>query len=90
MTIELPPNQARTLSHLLKSGDYSSPEQVLAAGLRLLKARETDRALVRAEIRREVLEGVKQVRAGRMTPFNAAAVARIKARGRKLLAGAKR
>jgi len=90
MTIELPPHQARTLSHLLKSGDYSSPEEILGEGLRLLKARATDRAETLAEVRREVLEGVRQVRARRVRPFDAAAVARIKARGRKLLAATKR
>ena len=39
------------------------------------------------ELRDEVLAGVREVRAGKVTPFDDAAVGRIKARGRKLLAG---
>ncbi len=90
MTIELPPAQARALNELLKSGDFSTPAQVLAAGLRLLEAKEADRAKAYAEVRQEVLEGVKQVRVRRVTPFDDAAVARIKARGRKILENARR
>ena len=90
MTIELPPDQARALSHLLKTGIYSSPAAVLAEGLRLLKAREADREKAFAVIRREVLAGVKQVRDRRVVPFDDAAVARIKAKGQKLLAAARR
>ena len=78
MTVELPPGSSRTLSQLLKSGVYSSAAEAVAEGLRLLQ---------------QLLAGVEQVRAGKVTPFDEAAVVRIKARGRKLLAaerGAKR
>ena len=90
MTIELPPAQTRMLNGLLKRGVFSSPAQVLAEGLRLLEAKEAGRDQAYAEIRREVLDGVKQVRARRVTPFDDAAVARIKARGRKILENALR
>ena len=89
MTIELPPAQTRTLNQLLKSGGFSSPEQVLAEGLRLLQTRQVDRETVRARIRQEILAGTKQVRAGRLVPFDDGLVADIKARGRARLANGK-
>jgi Arc/MetJ-type ribon-helix-helix transcriptional regulator len=90
MTIELPPPQTRALNQLLKSGAYSSPAEVLAEGLRLLQSYRADRAKVRAAIRRDILAGVKQIRARRMRPFDDSAVARITAQGQKLLANGKR
>ena len=89
MTIELPPSQTRTLNQLLKSGGFSSPTQVLAEGLRLLQARQLDRETVRARLRQEILAGIKQVRAGRVRPFDDALVTDIKARGRERLANGK-
>ena len=70
MTIELPPAPSRALSQLIKSGAYSSPAAAVAQGLRLLQ---------------QLLAGVHEARTGKMTPFDEAAAARIKARGRKLL-----
>ena len=69
MTVELPPAPSRALSQLMKSGAYASPVEAVAEGLRLLQ---------------QLLAGTDQIRAGKVTPFDAAA-ARIKARGRKLL-----
>ena len=89
MTIELPPAQARKLNTLLKSGTFSSPVEVFAEGLRLIQARETDRAKEYEELRREVLEGVKQIRAGKVMLLDDALVADIKARGRERLAKSK-
>ena len=37
------------------------------------------------DLRAEVADGIKQVKAGKLSPFDEAAVARIKSRGRKLL-----
>ena len=75
MTVELPPAPSRALSQLLKAGVYSSPAQAVAEGLRLLQ---------------QLLVGVNQVRDGKVAPFDEAAAARIKARGRKLLAAERR
>jgi Arc/MetJ-type ribon-helix-helix transcriptional regulator len=75
MTVELPPAPSRTLSQLLKSGAYSSPAEAVAEGLHLLQ---------------QLVAGVNQVRAGKVAPFDESAAARIKARGRKLLAAEQR
>jgi Arc/MetJ-type ribon-helix-helix transcriptional regulator len=89
MTIELLPSQTRTLNQLLKSGAYSSHAQILAEGLRLVQARQADRDIIRARIRQEILAGIKQVRAGRVVPFDDALVADIKAKGRQRVANGK-
>jgi len=75
MTIELPPPTSRTLSQILKSGAYSSPAEAVTEGLRLLQ---------------QLMAGIRQVRAGKVAPFDEAAAARIKARGRKLLSAERR
>jgi len=75
MTIELPPTTSRTLSQILKSGVSSSPAEAVTEGLRLLQ---------------ELMAGISQVKARRLSPFDEAAVARIKARGRKLLSAERR
>ena len=71
MTVELAEAPSRALSQLLKSGAYSSPGEAVADALRVLQ---------------QLLIGVEEVRAGKVRPFDHAAVVRIKARGRKLLA----
>lgn len=75
MTVELPPVPTRALNQLLKSGVYASPAEAVAEGLRLLQ---------------QLLDGTEQIRAGRVTPFDETAAARIKAQGRKLLAAERR
>src|SRR5689334_5170138 len=71
MTIELPPKQSKNLKHLVDSVAFGSPLEVISEGLRLLEALEA---------------GSAQVHARKVTPFDAAAVGRIKNKGRKLLA----
>ena len=71
MTIELPPEQSKELKQLVQSGAFGSPLEAISQALRLLQALEA---------------GAAQVRSGKVRPFDAAAVSRIKARGRKLLA----
>jgi Arc/MetJ-type ribon-helix-helix transcriptional regulator len=75
MTIELPPPTSRTLSRILKSGVYSSPAEAVTDGLRLLQ---------------ELMAGISQVKARRVSPFDEAAATRVKARGRKLLSAERR
>ena len=74
MTIELPSKESKRLKQLLSSGAFGSPVKAVAQALRLLHALEAGAAQVRGQVR----------------PFDAAAVRRIKARGRKLLAAEQR
>ena len=71
MTIELPPAQSKELKQLVRSGGFGSPLDAISQALRLLQALEA---------------GTAQVRSRKVRPFDDAAVNRIKARGRKLLA----
>jgi Arc/MetJ-type ribon-helix-helix transcriptional regulator len=75
MTIELPPAQSKNVKQLVASGAFASPVEAVVQALRLLQAVEA---------------GAAQVRGGNVRPFDAAAVRRIKARGRKLLAAEQR
>ena len=75
MTIELPPEQSRNLKQLIASGAFGSPIEAISQALDLLQALEA---------------GAAQIRRGSVSPFDAAAVNRIKARGRKLLAAEQR
>ena len=75
MIVELPPAPSRALSQLMKSGAYASPVEAVTEGLRLLQ---------------QLLAGTDQVRAGKVVPFDESTAARIKARGRKLVAAEQR
>ena len=75
MTIELPSKESKDLNQLVASGAFASPAEAVAQALRLLQALEA---------------GAAQVRGGNVRPFDAAAVRRIKGRGRKLLAAEQR
>jgi Arc/MetJ-type ribon-helix-helix transcriptional regulator len=75
MTIELPPEQSKSVKQLVASGAFGSPIEAVVQALRLLQAVEA---------------GAAQVRGGNVRPFDASAVRRIKARGRKLLAADRR
>lgn len=84
MTIELPPAQASKLNTLLKAGTFSSPAEVFAEGLRLIQEQQTGRAKAFATIWQQVLERVRQIRAGKVMLLEDALVA--DARGRQRLA----
>ena len=75
MIVELPPASSRALSRLLKSGVYATPAEAVAEGLRLLQ---------------QLLAGVGEVRARKLSPFDTSAASRIKAKGRKLLTAEQR
>jgi antitoxin ParD1/3/4 len=63
MTVTLTPEQKKFVTDRVKNEGYSSPEQVIAEGLRLIQAKEEyERRL--AELRRELQIGVDQIKRG--------------------------
>jgi putative addiction module CopG family antidote len=86
VTIQLSPAQHKTLSRLLKTGAFTSPEEAVAEGLRLLGERQSAAERELRQLRKDINEGVEQARAGRSAPFDAAAIGRVRAQGRRLLA----
>jgi antitoxin ParD1/3/4 len=62
MNINIKPDSQRFVEDQLQSGRYTSPEDVVQAGLNLLKEREANLAAVRAKI----AVGLEQARRGEL------------------------
>ena len=89
MNISLTPQLEKLVLDRVKSGRYTSASEVIREALRLLEAhdRAFDEGLV--QLRAEIDAGLQQIDEGKESPFDAAAVERIKRRGRERLAGLK-
>lgn len=89
MNINLTPQLEDLVRQKVASGRYTSASEVIREALRLMD--EKDRLLgakldrLREGLRRDVDAGVRQIDEGRLSPFDAPAVERIKRRGRQLL-----
>ena len=68
MTITITPEIEELVNEQVKSGEYSSPSEVLLESLRLLKARREDIANLKQAIQR----GVDDMREGRFTTYRTA------------------
>lgn len=91
MNVSLTPELEALVNEKVKSGDYNSASEVVREALRLLKEQDELRSIRREELRREVMKGVEDMRAGRYTTIAAEAdaekmIAKIKREGRKTLA----
>lgn len=72
MTVSLSQEGQRFVAEQIAAGEFPSAEDVVDAGLQLLKARK--------DIRAAVIAGVEQADRGQVTPFNAAeTLARVRA-----------
>jgi antitoxin ParD1/3/4 len=89
MNISLTPQLEQLVQDRVRSGRYTSASEVVREALRLLESQ--DRALEArlTQLRAEVDAGLRQLDDGKSSPFDDAAVARIKRRGRAKLAQAK-
>ncbi len=84
MTLTLTPEMEALVNERITRGRFATPEEVVAAGLQLL--RDTD-AQKETELRGLLDEAEEDVRAGRVAPFDPlATAARVKA-ARKARAG---
>ena len=89
MNISLTPQLEKLVQDRVKSGRYTSASEVIREALRLMENR--DRALEQgsAQLQSDVQEGLRDLEAGRASPFDDAAVERIKRAGRAKLQSVK-
>ncbi len=87
MNISLTKEFESYVTQKVESGLYHSASEVIRDGLRLMKERDELHQSRLAELRREIALGVEQADRGQMRPFNEEVTARVKADGRKRVAG---
>lgn len=85
MNVSLPPEMDNWVAAQVKSGAYKSSSEVVREGLRTLQRLEEQRLAMAADLRQELMIGIKQLDAGKFRPFDAAAVSEIKQKGRERL-----
>ena len=85
MNVSLSPELTRLVHKRVASGRYGSATEVVRAALRLLEEQEEIHRLQLDELRKQVAVGLEQLGRGEGRRIDAAAAARIKARGRKRL-----
>ena len=91
MNVSLTPELETLITKKVKSGRYTSASEVVREALRLLEEQDKLRELRRDELRKEIMKGVDDIKAGRYvtlkTPEDIANFSdRIKTEGRKRLA----
>jgi antitoxin ParD1/3/4 len=67
MNVSLTPELETLVNEKVKSGDYNSASEVVREALRLLKEQDELKQIRRAELRRKVIKGAEDIRAGRYT-----------------------
>jgi antitoxin ParD1/3/4 len=67
MTITLTDELEELINEKVKSGEYKSADEVVRAGLRLLKAKEQGMEA----LRREIMRGVVDIQHGRFNSYEA-------------------
>ena len=89
MNVSLTPELERLINDKVDTGSYQTASEVVREALRLLKLR--DEGLV--QLRRDVQAGFDQIERGEFAEYTARSASklasRVKARGRKRLAGLK-
>ena len=86
MQISLTPRMGQWISEKVDSGLYSSSNEVILEGLRLLMRQEAQRQAMIEDLRKEILIGVRQLDSGKAVVFDQSLVENVKEKGRKRLA----
>jgi len=73
------------VSEKVGSGLYSSSDEVILEGLRLLMRQEEQRQAMIEDLRKEILVGVRQLDSGKAVVFDPSLVENIKEKGRNRL-----
>jgi antitoxin ParD1/3/4 len=90
MNVSLTPQLEKLVSRRVASGRYGSASEVIREALRLLEQREQAQRVELDRLRAAVAVGLQELSQGRRVPFDDAAVARIKAEGRRRVARSKK
>ncbi len=85
MQISLTPRMDQWVSEKVGSGLYSSSNEVILEGLRLLMRQEEQRQAMIEDLRKEILVGVRQLDSGKAVVFDPSLVENIKEKGRNRL-----
>ena len=72
MTITLPNEIERIINEQMAGGHFDSPAEVLRAGLQLLEEQEQLRQVKIENLRREIMKGVEDKKAGRYKVYDSA------------------
>lgn len=75
MNVSLTPELEALVNEKVRSGDYNSASEVVREALRLLKEVDELRRIRREEVRREVIKGVDEIRAGKGIVYASTALA---------------
>ena len=82
MQISLTPRMDQWISEKVSSGLYSSYNEVIFEGLRLLMRQEEQRQAMIEDLHKEILVGVRQLDSGKAIVFDPSLVKKIKEKGR--------
>jgi len=85
MQISLTPRMDQWVSEKVGSGLYSSSNEVILEGLRLLMRQEEQRQAMIEDLRKEILVGVRQLDSGKAVVFDPSLVANVREKGRDRL-----
>ena len=85
MEISLTSRMDQWVSEKVNSGLYSSYNEVILEGLRLLMRQEEQRQAMTEDLRQEILIGVRQLDTGKGVVFDKSVDKNIKERGRDRL-----
>jgi antitoxin ParD1/3/4 len=85
MEISLTPRMDQWVSEKVGSGLYSSSNEVILEGLRLLMRQEEQRQAMIEDLRKEILVGVRQLDSGKAVVFDPSLVENVKEKGRDRL-----
>ena len=85
MKISLTPRMGQWISEKVGSGLYSSSDEVILEGLRLLMRQEEQRQAMIEDLHKEILVGVRQLDSGNAVVFDQLLVENVKEKGRNRL-----
>ena len=85
MQISLTPRMGQWISEKVDSGLYSSSNEVILEGLRLLMRQEERRQAMIEDLHKEILVGVRQLDSGKAVVFDTSLVKNVKEKGRNRL-----
>ena len=87
MNVSLTPQLEDLVQKKVESGLYNSASEVIREALRLLEEKDQLKSIRLEELRKDISVGIEQADRKETTSFDQDAVKRIKANGRKKLAG---